>query len=102
METNLNFLNAEIKTQEDWQQIRSELVKCARWYYQYRRDVVAVLTAVDDKMRDASKLSVELNRKPGNAHILKSIADKIAEANQILYPVQQNLMLLMLTSPIQS
>ena len=94
-----NLLDLSITTAESWHDLRSQIVSFARQHPEYHKDFNVIMRAIDAKMREASQITVDLNRNPNSAMAKQRYADKIREANDILYPIQQNLLLLMLARP---
>lgn len=93
----LDILSATITSPEQWHDIRAALNGLARTNPEYRKDFASIFKAIDAKMREASIIAVGFKRLPGNAHIQQRYDEKLREANDILYPIQQNLLLVLLS-----
>ena len=94
-----DILSVKITDTEQWYDIRPQILWFARANPEYRKDFMAVLIAIDNKMREASQILVDLRRKPDSAALKQCYDSKVQEANDILEPVQQNLLLMILAKP---
>jgi hypothetical protein len=93
----LDILSTTIDSPEHWYEIRAALSQLAKNNVEYRRDFAVVIRAIDTKIREASQIAVGFKLKPGNVHIQQRYDEKLREANDILYPIQQNLLLVLLS-----
>lgn len=81
---------------EHWYDIRQQLLILSSQHLKYHKDIHRFIAAIEVPMLQSSELMISLRRKE-SPNLRARYNEKIAEANQILEILQQNLLILLLS-----